>query len=348
MQELEDICTLLNATKDKIQEYICENSEYNWDRVKKFTNEYEFIYTNIYGKRYKCVSKRVPVSRSFYKLREILIDLIYNGAINTDSINKSAHICEGPGGFIEAAYSLFGNKLRAYGLTLLADNSNSDRYIPSWKFRHPNLWTNSRGDLPGNIYNYHDLAQFIEVVGEYSCDLVTADGGFDFSDDYNNQEHAFYRMFIIEVYTLLRLVREGGIAIIKIYDLFTLQSKIAYYILYRAFHTVNIIKPNSSRAGNSERYIVCTGALPVIERDLSAIYNYIYNGCELDSDIPDNIIADINRHVIDFAKFQIDNINDTISLIKKLNESQSPHNILATIYDKNRAKCEEWCQKYDN
>lgn len=346
MDELEDICARLNATKDKICDYILIDSEFNWDRVKKFTNEYEFIYTNTYGQRYRCVSRRMPVSRSFYKLREILIDLISIGHKSATTVGKSAHICEGPGGFIEAAYSLYGDKLRAYGLTLL-DKGNSNKYIPSWKFRHPNLWTNNRNDLPGNIYNYHDLARFIDIVGEYSCDLVTADGGFDFSDDYNSQEFAFHRMFIIEVYALLRLIRPNGIAVIKIYDLFTLQSKIAYYLLYRVFQNVFIVKPDSSRAGNSERYIVCIGALSAESRELPALYSHIYNNTELDLDIPPSVIADINRHIIEFAESQIDNINDTISLIQKLNESQSPHTILAAIYDKHREKAVEWCRIYD-
>ena len=37
---------------------------------------------------------------------------------------------------------------------------------------------------------------FINRVGYHSCEIVTADGGFDFSNDFNQQEEVFLQLFL--------------------------------------------------------------------------------------------------------------------------------------------------------
>ena len=59
------ISTYLNKSKKFIDKYPNE-----WDNTKKYTNDYEFIGSNIPGCKYS-ISKIKPLSRSFYKLIEI-------------------------------------------------------------------------------------------------------------------------------------------------------------------------------------------------------------------------------------------------------------------------------------
>ena len=54
---------------EKIKSLIDENID-EWDNIKKYTNTYEFIHTNIPGQKYS-VSKIKPISRAFFKLIEI-------------------------------------------------------------------------------------------------------------------------------------------------------------------------------------------------------------------------------------------------------------------------------------
>ena len=101
----------LNSAKQEISEY-----SGNWDTVKKYTNPYEFIHTNIPHQSYS-ISKYKPISRAFFKITEI-----YNSfelLIQPFPI-KTYHLAEGPGGFIEATAYLRKNKFdKYYGMTLI-------------------------------------------------------------------------------------------------------------------------------------------------------------------------------------------------------------------------------------
>ena len=63
-----------------------ESQEKDWDIFKKYTNPYEYIHTQI-PQRKKCVSKYKPLSRSYFKMIEIirLFDLYYEGFSNDSS-----------------------------------------------------------------------------------------------------------------------------------------------------------------------------------------------------------------------------------------------------------------------
>ena len=111
----------LKNNKNKINNYISE-----WEKYKKYTNTYEFIHTQIPSHKIS-ISKYKPISRSYFKMIEIL---------NTFKINKKLsssistfHLAEGPGGFIEAIANTRKNNYDNYiGITLMENNSN----IPNW------------------------------------------------------------------------------------------------------------------------------------------------------------------------------------------------------------------------
>ena len=50
------------------------------------------------------------------------------------------------------------------------------------------------------IYNYENCIDYISKHNE-KCYLVTSDGGFDFSDDYSNQEQYAVRLILSEILT---------------------------------------------------------------------------------------------------------------------------------------------------
>ena len=63
-----DIKEKLEVTKEFIDTYRAR-----WDGAKKQINEYEYIYTSTNPKKNIC--SVVPISRSYFKLREIMYDL---------------------------------------------------------------------------------------------------------------------------------------------------------------------------------------------------------------------------------------------------------------------------------
>ena len=184
----------LNSMKKQI-----DNCADNWDIYKKYTNPYEYIHSNIpYTKQSVCKLK--PLSRSFFKFIEIygLLNLLEN----YEKPIKSFHLAEGPGGFIEALQTLRLNDLDTYyGMTLINDNDNT---IPGWKkskqflLKHKNVIIEKGADNTGNLFNVDNLWHCYNKY-KNSIDLVTGDGGFDFSIDFNKQEVLSTKLIFSEI-----------------------------------------------------------------------------------------------------------------------------------------------------
>ena len=143
------------------------------------------------------ISKYKPLSRSYFKMIEILhtFSIYYKTPI------KSFHLAEGPGGFIEALLHQRSNINDTYiGMTLL--DENTDTNIPAWKKSQLFLKENSNVLLENGIDGTGDILNidnFEYVVKKYesSMDLVTADGAFDFSFDFNKQENVISKLLVL-------------------------------------------------------------------------------------------------------------------------------------------------------
>ena len=79
----------INKKKSEI-----DSVQHKWDSAKKISNDYEYIYTSSNYK--KNISSFIPVSRSFFKLREIIYD--YKLTLS----DKCSCIAEAPGGFMQS------------------------------------------------------------------------------------------------------------------------------------------------------------------------------------------------------------------------------------------------------
>lgn len=231
----------------------------SWDKYKKYANDYELIYTDI--NPYPYVSSITPISRSYFKLWEILHDFESDFKFKSKDSIKAVFLAEGPGGFVQSFMNYRRTKKysdRYYGMTLQTkENSN----IPMWKMKPSALFSVYNGvDNTGSLYNKENILGLVKHVGgKHTCDLVTGDGGFDFSNDYNNQEQVSLKLIICEVIAGLSLLKENGVFILKMYDMHTEATKKLLYLLYITFKNVYIVKPCTSRPANSEKYLVCIG-----------------------------------------------------------------------------------------
>lgn len=242
--------------------------EQQWESYKKYTNPYEYIHTTIPFKKY-CVSKYKPLSRAFFKLYEI----IHFFGINIDKTSpiRTFHLAEGPGGFIEAVAKYrstnFGCSSQDHyiGMTLL-DATNRDYNIPAWKKSHhflqtnPNVIIESGYDKTGNILSLDNLIYVNKMYGG-TMDLITGDGGFDFSKDFDNQEVNMARLLFGQIAFAIVMQRQGGSFVLKIFDVFMQHSIDLVALLSSLYDQVYITKPNTSRIANSEKYLVCNGFL---------------------------------------------------------------------------------------
>lgn len=318
-----------------------------WDIYKKYTNPYEYIHTIVpYTKHSICKIK--PLSRSFYKLIEIynLLDLDFG-----KSEIKTFHLAEGPGGFIEAIISLRNNSNDIYyGMTLQSNDDN----IPGWKkskyflSNHKNIKMENGADNTGNLLNVDNLWYCYNKYGN-SMELITGDGGFDFSIDFNEQESVSLKLIFSQICYAIALQKKGGTFILKVFDVFLESTVDLFYILSLLYYKVIVIKPNTSRLANAERYIICknfksTNVYKILEK-FSSYFSIINSERKikrfLNIEIPYlyiNKLEDINAI---FGQQQLENILSTLCLL----DNDKPEK-LEIIRKNNIQKCIQWCIKY--
>jgi cap1 methyltransferase len=319
---------------------LIDNNLKEWNNLKKYVNPYELIYSPIIKTN---ISKYQPVSRSFFKLWEMInkFKLLDNSKKNVVST-----IAEGPGGFIECILKFQSNNL-IYSTTLYPSNKD----IPSWsklnkkiemyKVKNLNL-------LYHNIYNYDDYLKYIENFKDNKADFVTADGGFDYSIDFNRQEEMSYRIIFSEIIIALSIQKLGGNFVLKIFDIFTIFTLKYIYLLYLFYEDVYIYKPLTSRVANSEKYIICKNFKGVDEDimtnliDLYKKFN-LYENKNIDIKnllLPNDFILAINGFNENYVKNQINFIDKTLDIIE--NKSNIGH-----LMDEQKFNAQKWCEIYN-
>ena len=197
-----------------------DNYPSKWDTYKKYTNPYEYIHTVI--PVYKVsVCKYNPISRSFFKMIEIMKNFFILEDFETQNIN-TFHLAEGPGGFIEALVKKRNNiEDKYYGMTLQSKSDN----VPGWKKskeflkKYNNVIIENGIENDGNLYSSKNL-EYCYNKYKNSMDFITADGGFDYSVDFNQQEIMSSRLIFSQVVFAMLLQKKGGTFIIKFFDVF--------------------------------------------------------------------------------------------------------------------------------
>ena len=226
----------LDETKKKL-DLLDKNSEKFRRAAAKYLHEYELV---------KLLCKKQVISRAYFKLYEI----IYFEPIILNEKLTCFFICEAPGGFIECITDIRRKKnLRTEYISISKQDPliKYDNYL-----EENNLFY---GDITENINEKID-----KVILKFpnGLDLVTADGGFDVKI-FEAQEIISSKLLLCEIYLALKTQKIGGMFIIKFFDMFSHNSIIYYMLLCTFYNYVKIIKPQTSRNCNSERYIVCYG-----------------------------------------------------------------------------------------
>ena len=351
----------LNALKAQLDE--CEMV---WDKYKKYTNPYEFIHTVVPNSRY-AICQHKPLSRSFFKMIEMCHLLNLLDELPREKC-KSFHLAEGPGGFIEALVFLRKNPAdRYYGMTLLEEHNHN---VPGWRKSkqfladNPNVIIEKGDDGRGDLMNPRNLIHcFKNYKGQF--DLITGDGGFDFSVHYLSQELVSAPLILCQVSFAIAMQKLGGTFIIKMFDTFTKISLDILYLLSNVYETVNFVKPHTSRYANSEKYIVCKN-FKLEEKGRQEIINVLYklivqihennkHKCTIkhkccdshnlealfDYELPYYFVNKVEEYNAIFGQQQVENIGNTLNLM-----DNSKYDKLEVIKKNNIQKCINWCQQY--
>ena len=326
--------------------------ENEWDIFKKYTNPYEYIHSVVPFKK-KSISVYKPLSRSYFKMIEILNT--FNLTFGPKPIH-TFHLAEGPGGFIEAVCNVRKNKNDVYiGMTIMDDFNDSN--IPGWKKseaflkNNENVYIECGEDDTGNILS---LANFEFCKKKYgsSMDFITGDGGFDFSMDFNKQEISISQLLFAQVCFALVLQKKGGTFVLKLFDSFMQHTVDILYILSSFYDKVYLIKPQTSRYANSEKYIVCKDFL---FSNNEQFYPFLYKTFGSMLLVDDNrfihrflniplsyyFLLKLEEYNSIFGQQQIENIHYTTSLIEIKQKQEKIDGLIKT----NIQKCIQWCKK---
>ena len=336
-----------------IKEEIDTKDIKEWDNVKKLTNDYELIYLSSRSRENESISCIKPLSRSYFKMIEILQEC----SIPLENNMKCGHLAEGPGGFIQATVDILKQKdykYECHGITL----RSTEKDIPGWSkakrfIRTSNVKIHYGIDNTGNLYNCNNILRYADTVGHNSCSLVTADGGFDFSSDFNKQEEMSYKLLLCESVANLLIQKIDGTFVIKFFDIFTKLSLQLIYLVGMYYSKVTIVKPKTSRMANSEKYIVFKGYKGCPSSDIDILLDIIKNQTDYNKlsffqdfetlpfmDLYIDKIADYNRR---FTEGQIRSIKKTLDL---LNNKEELDFALNTSVDYQVSKALEWCKEY--
>jgi 23S rRNA U2552 (ribose-2'-O)-methylase RlmE/FtsJ len=356
------LCNYLYQIKNRIDEH-----GDTWDKYKKYTNPYEFINTNVPGKNTP-VSKIKPLSRSYYKMIEIVtfFNICHYSTSNTFESKsskiltnvpiKSFHLAEGPGGFIEALSHMRDNRSDTYiGMTILDDKE--DYNIPAWKksqkflSKNKNVFIENGADNTGNILS---VANFQYCYDKYksSFDVITADGGFDFSSNFNNQELNITKLLYGQICYALSMQKQGGSFILKVFDCYMEHTVDLLYILSAFYKNVYITKPQTSRYANSEKYVVCKNFLfndsedffPVLRDNLDMVINTKHN---IHRFLKINVSLHFRNKLEEYnaisGQQQLETIQTTLSLITNNIKQDRLDSMIKT----NVLQSIKWCEKHN-
>jgi 23S rRNA U2552 (ribose-2'-O)-methylase RlmE/FtsJ len=186
------------------------------------------------------------------------------------------------------------------------------------------------------------------------CKFITADGGFDYSIDYNYQEQASSKLLFSQILGALTNEAKDGTFICKMFDINLYISIEMIYILYICYKEIIIFKPHTSRVANSEKYLICRKFKGINQVFLDELFQILNNWNQMNEndktinqlfdDIPQEFIKQIKEINKKIVIEQIKIINNVIHIYhNKLNlDNHWKHQNLKKQYD----NAVSWCNKY--
>lgn len=181
-------------------------------------------------------------SRAYFKLKEIMLTCVI------DPPKTSVHLCESPGGFVQATGDVADDAWQWTALSIKR---------PGAPMPLCELLPMNRGSfLDADIMNISLCTSLLEARG---ADFVTADGAFEMT--HSNLEEEHFEILLAQTRVGLYALKQHGTLLIKFFEGRCLRTLQYIAWLTTLFESVSIIKPTSSRPTNSERYLIARNYL---------------------------------------------------------------------------------------
>jgi 23S rRNA U2552 (ribose-2'-O)-methylase RlmE/FtsJ len=346
----------LHEYRNRINEYeMSLTNGKNWEYYKKIVNPYELVYTQ---KKYEDFPESVcclrPLSRSYFKMVEMLEIINFFGGIKSDNI-RAAHVCEGPGGFIEAIFDeAFKNKKKvqtSIAMTLKSKQTN----VPGWKRatqflqRNRNIRILYGDDNTGDIMKPENQQYFIDYCIHPSyggkMNIFTADGGFDFSCDYSKQEEMIFPLLLASTKIGFEVLKKGGVFILKMFDFYRKSTRDLLYLLSCHFTEWTLYKPATSRPCNPEQYFIGKGFIGCTDEVFDTLRlwcNILENNQKIESlfkvEYSEDFKKTLNFLCTNSFNKQTEYLEKVFFIINKNDES-----LIQSYLKKNERASYDWC-----
>jgi len=325
------------------------DKEQKWELAKKMVNLYELVYT--YNDDYlpPSLSLDQPLSRSYFKLIEMLDVLKF---FDNKSLKlRTAHVAEGPGGFIQAVYYLASMKKKQIVSSIAMTLKPNTPHVPGWKKanaflnKYKQIRIHYGEDGTGDIYYINNQDSFVKEVSP-NVNLFTADGGFDFSIDYSSQEVDVYHLLLCSSIIGLQVLLVGGSFVLKLFDCNSPHTKHLIIILGRCFKQWTLYKPAITRPCNSERYFLGKDFRGIIPECLNILKEFESQSRQfrypiIDLDIyTEEESTFLNNHITKSIDSQIKYINTAINI------SKNPEMWWSELISECIDKSAKWCDTF--
>lgn len=330
----------------------------NWEYYKKIVNPYELVYTQ---KKYNdfiesiCLLK--PLSRSYFKMIEMLDVINFFGTFRSENV-RAAHVCEGPGGFIEALYEESSKNKKKVQTSIAMTLKSKQTNVPGWRRASHFLQKNRNvrilygEDETGDIMKPENQQYFIDYCIHPSyggkMNIFTADGGFDFSCDYARQEKMIFPLLLASTKIGLEVLKKGGVFILKMFDFYEKSTVDLLFFLSCHFQEWTLYKPAMSRPCNPEQYFIgkgFTGCSDEVFDVLRVWCSMLENNQLLESlfkmALPDEFIKIINELRTQSFNRQTEYLEKVFFIIDKNDDT-----IIQNYLKKNEKTSLDWCKKF--
>jgi 23S rRNA U2552 (ribose-2'-O)-methylase RlmE/FtsJ len=324
----------------------------SWDLVKRITNPYELIFTSSnHADLPQSISILKPLSRSFFKFVEMFELMNFFETCKVTKY-KSLHLCEGPGGFIEAFLDRAERYKKLVSGVWAMTLKQTNHSIPGWRAagrllaRHPEIHIEYGPQNTGNILET-DNQEFLEKTMRKSTHLVTADGGFDFSSDFQAQEKLIFPLLVSSSHIALSCLAPTGCFILKIFDSFSEVTQTFLCILALHFKEFTIYKPVTSRPCNSERYFIGKGfrGFPASSRKLFEELQRLGSDVEFGISCQIDPFASIRTQVVSITGKYVEEQRLALSRVLSFPEKPQIEDI-HSAWDTQTALSIQWCQVF--
>jgi 23S rRNA U2552 (ribose-2'-O)-methylase RlmE/FtsJ len=344
---------ILYEYRNRITNYSHSFPANNWEYYKKIVNPYEIVFTK---KKYKNFPESIamvkPLSRSYFKMVEIL-DLIGFYKQIPRHI-RTAHVCEGPGGFIEALFDRSAVHKVDIDQTIAMTLQSSKHTIPGWKYtahflkKHDAIKIIYGQDNTGDITKVENQQFYIHYAEKHKYDIFTADGGFDFSCNYMKQEQLVFPLLIASTKIGFEVLKQGGVFVLKFIDFYNKATIDLLYFLSCHFLEWTLYKPAMSRPCNPEHYFIGKGFVRCSEDAMDALHvwcNRLENNDPMESllqsEYSPEFMQIINQIREESGRSQMEYLGKVFLIIEK-NSDQ----LIYQYLQQNLRASYEWCTRF--